>query len=102
MPKIDSEDDLRHFEIEESDILARKTLFEAVKLDPPDLTVLLFAFACRTVALSMDFESAQLHRLPFTLLRLGECDTRGADGGVGSASPYASANDCQLMKLRLL
>ena len=34
MPRLDSEDDLRHFEIEESDILARKKLFEAVTLDP--------------------------------------------------------------------
>ena len=34
VPKIDAEDDLRHFEIEEGDILARKRLFESVKLDP--------------------------------------------------------------------
>ena len=34
VPKIESEDDLRHFEIEEGDILARKRLFESVALDP--------------------------------------------------------------------
>ena len=39
MPKIDSEDDLRHFEIEEGDILARKRLFESVKLDPTKAAV---------------------------------------------------------------
>ena len=39
MPKIDSEDDLRHFEIEEGDILARKRMFESVKLDPTKAAV---------------------------------------------------------------
>ena len=34
VPRLDGEDDLRHFEIEEADIIARKNLFEAVKLDP--------------------------------------------------------------------
>jgi hypothetical protein len=34
VPRLDAEDDLRHFEIEEGDILARKKLFESVKLDP--------------------------------------------------------------------
>lgn len=36
VPTLESEDDLRHFEIEEGDILARKRLFEAKQLDPAD------------------------------------------------------------------
>ena len=36
VPTLDSQDDLRHFEIEEADILARKKLFETVVLQPSD------------------------------------------------------------------
>jgi hypothetical protein len=36
VPTLDSEDDLRHFEIEEAEILARKAMFETVRLDPAD------------------------------------------------------------------
>ena len=36
VPTLDSEDDLRHFEIEEADILARKALFEKMPLSPAD------------------------------------------------------------------
>lgn len=33
VPRLARDDDLRHFEIEQSEIIARKTLFESAKLD---------------------------------------------------------------------
>ena len=39
VPRLSADDDLRHFEIEESEIIARKKLFETAKLDPAKQSV---------------------------------------------------------------